>query len=139
MKLGTSRSHDPTDAAPKRKARGQDGFSLIEVVIALGVFSIAVLALLNAQNEHVRTVTAIEERTLARIVAENQLVEALSSVTPLNLGRASGVADLGGRRWAWVVRVVPTQNDTIRRIEVSVTEDQKDQVLATLSAFKGAT
>lgn len=139
MKQARSQSRSRTDAiggANLRVAK-DGGFSLIEVVVALGVFSIAVLALMNAQSEHVRTVTAVEERTMARIVAENQLVEALAAVKPLELGRASGTEDLGGRRWVWSLRVVPTQNKSIRRIEVNVRNDDSQQVLATLSAFKG--
>ncbi|MDX1580712.1 MAG: type II secretion system minor pseudopilin GspI, partial [Alphaproteobacteria bacterium] len=55
----------------------QKGFTLIEMLVALGVFSIAVIALLNVQSQSVRTLSEIELRAFAHIVADNRMVETL--------------------------------------------------------------
>jgi len=48
------------------------GFSLIELLVALAVFALAVLALLNLAGESTRTAVLLEERVLAGVVAENR-------------------------------------------------------------------
>ncbi|MBC6412844.1 MAG: type II secretion system minor pseudopilin GspI, partial [Hyphomonadaceae bacterium] len=50
------------------------GFTLIEVLAALIVFSIAILGLSQAGSQSVRSVGVLENRMLAGIVADNVLV-----------------------------------------------------------------
>ena len=49
------------------------GFTLLELMLALAVLSIVAVAVLGRGAETVRTLTGLEERTLALWVAENEL------------------------------------------------------------------
>lgn len=49
------------------------GFTLLELMLALAVLSIVAVAVLGRGAETVRTLSGLEERTLAQWVAENEL------------------------------------------------------------------
>jgi general secretion pathway protein I len=98
------------------------GFSLIEMVVALGVFSLAALALLNLMGEGVRSALRAETRAFGAVVAENVAVEAVVSREPPSPGTRDGQVQLAGRDWRWTRTVTATQDPGILRIDVSVTD-----------------
>ena len=51
------------------------GFSLIEVLVALIVLSIAGVAFIRVAQNHIETVDRLEVRMISDIVAQNTLVE----------------------------------------------------------------
>ena len=51
----------------------REGFTLLETLVAMAIFSLAVMALLNLAGENTRTAAIVEERTLAGVVAENHM------------------------------------------------------------------
>ena len=116
--------------------RRADGFTLIELLVALAVFSLAVLALLNVTGESTRTAAALESGALAGVVAENRAVEAMVSVNPPRVGVSTGVENAGGRAWRWTVRVLPTPDPGIVRVDVAVTAAEGGRTLADLSVFR---
>src|SRR5690606_12602256 len=68
----------------RRADRRAWGFSLIELLVALAVFSLVALALLNLAGENTRTAVVIEERVLAGVVADNRAIEVMLA-TPSEL------------------------------------------------------
>jgi general secretion pathway protein I len=60
--------------------RGSEcGFTLLEMLVALAVFSLAALALLRLEGATVRQTGQLDERMLAQLVARNIAVETLTS------------------------------------------------------------
>lgn len=113
------------------------GFTLVEVLVALAVFSIAALAIVNLQGASIGTATAVEARTLGGIVAENLAVEALTDPTPPPVGKTGGGAEMGGRAFLWqrsVARLPET--DGISRIDLAVTTAEGEPVAA-LTLYRG--
>lgn len=106
-----------------RRANRRSGFTLIEMMVALAVFSLAALALLRMTTENTRTAGELETRTLAGIVADNLAVETLVAVDPPAPGETAGETDLGGRRWMWRRIVSGTGDPALLRIEVRVSDD----------------
>ncbi|WP_374515512.1 type II secretion system minor pseudopilin GspI [Brevundimonas sp.] len=101
-------------ADPARK-----GFSLVELLVALAVFSLAAMALLNLSGENTRSAARVEDRTLGGVVAENLAVEA--AVTPgLAEGESAGVANLADRSWAWTRTVAATDDPDLLRVDIRV-------------------
>ena len=98
------------------------GFTLVEVLVALGVFSLAALALLNLMGEGVRSAVRAETRTFGGVVAENVAVEAVVARDPPSQGTQDGQVQLAGRDWRWTRTVTATQDPGILRIDVSVTD-----------------
>jgi len=121
----------------KRARAGEAGLTLIEVLVALSVFSIAVLAILRAGGENARAHVAMEERAFAGVVAENQMVEAVLRRRAPDLGVTSGETMLAGRRWRWRQSVERTADDRVRRVDIVVWLEDGEQALASLSGFRG--
>ncbi len=118
---------------------GQDGgFSLLEVMVALAVFSLGALALLNVMGESQRSQAANEARAVARIVAENRLVEAMAASNPPSGGTSTGEEEALGRTWAWEMTVAASPDPRLLRMDVSVREQGTGQTLAGLSTFRSA-
>ncbi len=118
--------------------RRADGFSLLETLVALAIFSLAVVALLNLAGENTRTAQVLEQRTLAGIVADNQAVAVLTAAAPPPVGDTQGEENQGGRGWRWTQHVLRTQDPAILRIDLTVRALNSDVVAANLSLFRAA-
>jgi len=114
------------------------GFSLIELLVALAVFSLAVLALLNLAGENTRAAVVIEERVLAGVVAENRAVEAMVEPLPVLASATSGSELAGERQWRWTRQVVPTDDPGVVRIAIAVWSADEQRLAAELSVFRDA-
>jgi general secretion pathway protein I len=113
------------------------GFTLIEVLIALAVVALALLALTRAATVQVRSFDGLQERTLAGWVAANTLTETrLASAFPAT-GRSEGRTRLGERDWRWTREVEATPDPAIRRIDIRVFAGEAREPSATLSGFAG--
>lgn len=114
------------------------GFTLIEVLIALAVVALALLALTRTAALEVRDFDALRERTLAGWVAANVLAEArIASALP-STGTSDGRVELGGRSWRWTRDVSGTPDPEIRRIDVRVFAGESNDSVASLTGFAGA-
>lgn len=98
------------------------GFSLLEMLVALAVFSLGALALLHLTGEATRSAVRVEERTLAGVVADNRAIEAVIAPTA-PVGLSDGVDQLAGRDWAWRREVAATDDPAILRISVQARID----------------
>ena len=107
-------------ASMPAKAGGQQGFTLVEVLVALAIFSLAALALLRLQGSALGTAARLDDKTLAAIVARNQAVEVMVAALPPAFGSVSGVERNGGRDWRWVRDTQRTPDPRLQRIEIRV-------------------
>ncbi|HEY6941195.1 type II secretion system minor pseudopilin GspI [Dokdonella sp.] len=113
------------------------GFTLVEVLIALAVVAIALLALTRAASVQVQSFDGLRERTLAGWVAANVVTETrLASAFPAT-GRSDGRVTFAGREWRWERDVKATADVEIRRIDVRVYAAASKQPSASLSGFAG--
>lgn len=120
------------------RPEAEQGFSLLEVVVALAVFSLGALAAMNVLGQGSRSATAQEDMLIAGIVAENQLAEAMLGAAAPSPGLTSGIERAMSRDWAWELRVDPSPEPRILRIDVAVRMQGGRQVLAELSSFRAA-
>ena len=105
------------------KQQNQAGFTLIEMMVALAVFSLAALALLRLQGATVSSTAVIETRALGQIVANNLAVEAVTDAVPPPLGKSEGVVENGGRKWRWNRITKRTADVRIVRIDIGVVDE----------------
>jgi len=96
------------------------GFTLIEMMVALAVFSLAALALIRLESATIRGASTLDTTFMAHIVARNVAYTAMTDARAPTLGTASGVEQNGGRSWAWTREVKPTGDARILRIDVTV-------------------
>ena len=90
------------DAAPRRpRARASaraNGFTLIEMLVALAIFSLAALALLRLGGATATNSARLNDRAIAQAVARNVAVEVLSDPLPLTAAAGAGPAGQRARR-----------------------------------------
>lgn len=80
---------------------GERGFTLIEMLVALSVFSLAALALIRLQAFTTHNAAELELRVVAQSVVRNRAVELLTDPRPPSLGESSGEEQNGGLEWTW--------------------------------------
>ncbi len=95
-----------------------EGFTLVETLAALAVFSIAAMSILHLSDENTRTARFIEQRALAAIAADNRLTELQISRSPLVIGRTGGETTIAAQELEWVQEV--RQTAQVRMLEVVI-------------------
>ncbi|TSA17187.1 MAG: type II secretion system protein GspI [Betaproteobacteria bacterium] len=96
------------------------GFTLVEVLVALAIVSIALMSALRAAGVGTSNADELRSRLLAGWVAENMLAEHRARADWLPLGIARGTARQGGLEFGWREEVISTPNPAFRRVDVRV-------------------
>ncbi|HQQ64238.1 MAG TPA: type II secretion system minor pseudopilin GspI [Pseudomonadales bacterium] len=112
----------------------QHGFTLIEVLVALAIVSIALLAALRAAAQGTAHADALRARVLASWVAENLLAEHRARLDWLPTGILHGTSNEGGSTFKWREEIIATPNLAFRRIDIFIT-DPADATLAHVTGF----
>ena len=118
-----------------RRARA---FTLVEVLIALVVLAVGILAMVRGASDFAHNASELRQRALARWVAENRLTEITLEPTWPDTGKEHGSERIGGVEWEWEAEVQKTPNNDIRRATVTVRREDRTQVLARLEGFVGS-
>ena len=103
-----------------RVRRAERGFTLLEMLVALAVFSLAALALVRLQGVTLRTAADLDSKALGQIVARNLMVEVQTDPLPPSIGEADGDVTNGGRRWHWSRVVKPTDDRRLLQVDLTV-------------------
>lgn len=114
------------------------GFSLIEVVVALGVLSTAAIGFSSLARGSLAGTSQLESRYFATIIADNQLTEALTQDTPLRIGVIEGESEQMGRTLDWVQTVSQTTQAGLMLVEIEVSDPLTEDVLIRTSTLKVA-
>ena len=114
------------------------GFTLLEVLIALLVLSLALFALSRTAAIQVNSFDALRERTVAGWLAADVLERTRLSTPFPSPGKTDGRRRFGGRDWRWQVTVQDTPVATLRRLDVRVyLNSDRATPMATLTGFTG--
>ncbi len=112
-----------TRCAPLRVGRirrAERGFTLIEIMVALAVFSLAAMALVRLESATIRGATILDDTLIAQMVARNVAIDAVTAAQPPTAGAVAGAETNGGRSWAWMRRVRAMGGSQVLRIDVTV-------------------
>jgi len=113
----------------------QRGFTLLEVLIALLVLSLSLVALVKLAGLQADHLHHQRESTLAQWVAANAVAELRLNGLP-EIGEHNGQERMAGREWIWRAEVESTDLPRLRRIEMQVFADAADaSPVAHLTAF----
>lgn len=124
-------------AAQKHHARlaPHTGFTLIEVLVALAVLSIALAAVVRTMGQSIDLATDLRERTVALWVAHERAVALQLGNTWPNLDTTRGKAEMGGREWEWQQQVTSTEVADMRRVDIEVRIPNSTDVRGRMSIF----
>src|SRR5271155_6199559 len=126
-----------TGSQPLNRHHYAQGFTLLEVMIAIAFIGIGMLALLSLHDRNLRTVMRTQELTRAAVLAQALMAEAETERYP-NLGKTKGdfERDYPGKfpGYRWEREVIPTAglmdlrtvtvriiygHDTVRKFELA--------------------
>lgn len=97
----------------------QQGMTLLEVLVALVIFSIGCLALIKTTGSQVRNLGAIEASNMALWVADNQLSRLQLEAVP-TLNWQQGMTEMAAEEWHWRYRGRETTDNAMLAIEIEV-------------------
>ncbi len=119
----------------------QDGFTLLEVMVAFIIFAVASVSLMRSVTYNVNNQARLEQITLGQWVAENHYNELLIEGKLPGVGESKKRVTLAERNWEVVQVVKETADPEMRRIELSVLLEEEGAVrkrqIASLITFLG--
>ena len=110
------------------RSRVQRGFTLVEVLVALGVLALVMPALLLVLRQRADSVAYLRDQTMSQWVAANRLAEL--RLYGLDNDETSGLSEMAGRSWRWQVKRQDTGVDGFLRIDISVRIEHEDAALS---------
>jgi len=112
------------------------GFTLIEVMMALFIISVGLVALVYSSQYSVQTLETAKSKTAAYHVADQVLLSMYQS-HDLQLGQHQGETEFQGQTFYWQATLENTENTHVNRINVIVSLNRKfDYSEARLTGFK---
>lgn len=116
------------------------GFTLLEMLLAMAIFAIAGIAVMQSSASHIRAVTQLEDMTIASYVADSQLQQLwLNRQWPL-AEKMQGQTEMANRNWLWQISSSSVEDDDLRKLEIEVSlADDPDDKLYRLITYIGKT
>ena len=113
----------------------EKGFSLIEVVVSLFILSISVITIYNLIISTAISSHDLEQRYLAKEVANNRisLIHTLEkSLKPI---QRSGEMIMGGQQWRWDETINNGPSDEFFEYEISVRLENEETFIYTIKGL----
>jgi general secretion pathway protein I len=96
------------------------GFTLIEVMVALVIVALGMMAVHTQLNRYVAASSYVEQKTLASWIATNKLTEIAIAPTWPSLGDYDEDVEFARQQWRCEIEVSETPVTNLRRVDVSV-------------------
>lgn len=112
------------------------GFTLIEVLIALVILAVALMAIVKATDTNIHNLDYLRDKITAQWVADNVLanMQADLLVAPRET-QQQGEMQMLNRTWYWQVTPEQQTNTAIKRIDIAVSAKENNKPLAHLIGF----
>jgi general secretion pathway protein I len=112
------------------------GFTLIEVMVALAIVSIGLIAVFNAIIQMAHSTSVLRERAMADWIAMNEISAIRIAGNFPDVGNFDGTTEFAGREWRWEAEISETGVSDLRRIEMTVAyEDRPDDSITIMTGF----
>lgn len=118
------------------------GMTLIEVLIALAIVAIAMIAVIKATGQNIRGTNYLQDKTIAMWVGQQVVSEARIGmlVIPNPPDKLKQTTKMLGEEWYWQASLADTPNKKIKKIQVKVfaedTDDDDATPIINLESYK---
>ena len=121
------------------RSLAQRGFTLIEVLAALVIVALGMIAAIQAVTQSARNGTYLRDKTLAHWIGMNVLTERRLQGSAPDVAESTGRVEFAGQQWQWSMTVTQTQVKSLRRLDIAVrrAETPEGAPLANVSGFYG--
>ena len=111
------------------------GFTLIEVIAALMIFSVGIVGLISMNTQSLSTISRLEDQFVAGVVADNVLIDARREQR-IELGEEQGEEKAMGRTFTWEREILKTDLENFFRINVRVLDEEGQRLLMERTAYR---
>ena len=122
---------------PRMSLRRPAGFSLIEVLVAIGIVALAMIAGMAVSMTLTRFAERQPELVLAQLCAQNDLTRLRLQMQWPDVGESVRACTQAGREFSVQQRVAATENPDFRQVRTQVQSATLQQVLLNLSTVIG--
>ena len=119
-KRNKPRAHMTTHSTRQTSlSKREDGFTLIEVMVALAILAVVAVAASRASSAYLSSVEVLRTRTLAHFVAQNAAADLRIQESWLTANSTQTV-DAQGRTWQVAMIVNNTLSPALKEVNISV-------------------
>lgn len=114
------------------------GFTLLELLVAMAIFATAGMAVMQVSSSHVRQLSQLEDLTIARYIADNQMQLTMLDEAWPGEEKLQGEVEMANRNWQWQRQLIKVPDEDLRLVQISVSLQQSpEQVIFELKSYKG--
>jgi general secretion pathway protein I len=115
---------------------GASGFTLLEVLVALVIIGLGMMAVFDQLNQMISTATRLQDKTFASWIAVDRITELHVNGQYPRVGDQSDEIEMAGADWTYTIKVSQIPNMDMRRVDVTVSYlDTPNDILAEVSGF----
>ncbi len=121
----------------KRSQKSETGLTLIEVLIAMAILSIALTAVIKSTSQNIKNTLYLQNRTIGTWIAEDIINNIRVGVikVPAEPDKLSQETTVLGENWSYEATLTTTPNPHIKEIKVTVYLLPDNKSLAHLSSY----
>lgn len=114
-----------------------NGFTLIEVLLALAVVAIALTALIKATSQNVTYMTQLKEKMISQWVAKQGVSMIQLGLLPIEVNQeVTQSTTMLGQSWYWRALVSPTSIKKMQQIRITTSLNQAGPFTNELIAYR---
>jgi general secretion pathway protein I len=107
-----------------RSSKCNNGFTLIEVMVALTIIAISLGALLSSSGTQANSAAYLKQKTLAHLVAVNELTQIRISKEFPDIGDKKGSTSMANHEWYWKRSTLKTGDDNAVQVTFTMYADK---------------
>ena len=113
------------------------GFTLIEVMVALVIVSLALAGVAASMGQMIDTANTMRDRTFASWIAQNTITELRLAGAMPEVGETDGEVEFANMSWAWTANVSETGVENLLKVDVTVYYAGFDDPIRQVTGFIG--